>query len=713
MSIDIEAATASADTGLLCLTLILHLHGKPADPAQLRHLSGRAGGLLATEDMIRLARQAGIKARAVSRRAQDLGRFPLPAVLKRHDGTYIILAKLAEGKALVQMPPEDGPRIISEEDLLGQWSGEVILFTLRESLSQLSHRFNLRWFLTVITKYKNLLIEVLLASFFLQLLTLVTPVFFQVVIDKVLLHRVLTTLDVLAIGLLIVTLFETVIGWLRSYIFTHTACRIDVELSARLFQHLVRLPLAYFQVRRVGDSVARIRELENIRSFLTSSALTLVIDLLFSVVFLIVMFFYSWQLFLIVLGSLPFYALISIAVTPSLRQSLDDKFSRGAENQSFLVETVTGIETLKAAAVEPQMQGRWERQVAGYIASGFRSSMLGMSGGQAVQLINRLVTLLILYVGARLVMNDVLSVGQLVAFNMLAGQISGPVLRLAQLWQDFQQFRVSIDRLGDILNTPSEPHAAAGSSQATTLVGNITLEDVVFRYQPGGKEILCKVSLSIPAGEILGIVGPSGSGKSTLTKLVQRLYIPESGRVLVDGSDLALIDPAWLRRQIGVVLQENILFSRSIRDNIALADPGMSMDQVIHAAKLAGAHDFILEMSHGYDTEVGERGVSLSGGQRQRIAIARALATNPGILIFDEATSALDAESEAIIHQNLRSIAAGRTVIIIAHRLSAVRQAHRIVTLEAGRIVEEGTHDELLAAGGRYAALYRMQVGHG
>jgi len=413
----------------------------------------------------------------------------------------------------------------------------------------------------------------------------------------------------------------------------------------------------------------------------------------------------------VVLGSFPFYIAISAGATPLFRRRLDEKFQRGAENQAFLVESVTGVETLKSMAVEPNMQRRWEEQLAGYVAASFRVISLGNTASQSVQYINKLIMVAILYFGAKLVVGGDLSVGELVAFNMLASHVSAPVLRLAQMWQDFHQARLSVARLGDILNTPAEPTYNPGRAALPAIRGDVVFEHVTFRYRIDGPEILHDVSLAVPAGQLVGIVGPSGSGKSTLTKLLQRLYTPESGRVLVDGTDIAQVDPAWLRRQMGVVLQENVLFNRSVRDNIALSDPGMAMERIIAAAQLAGAHEFILELPEGYDSIVGERGSSLSGGQRQRIAVARALVSDPRILIFDEATSALDYESERVIQQNMRRIAEGRTVFIVAHRLSALRFTDRIVTIERGRLVEDGTHDDLIKRGGRYAALYRAQAG--
>jgi subfamily B ATP-binding cassette protein HlyB/CyaB len=687
---------------------LLRFIGIGADAGQIRHRLGSTR--IGAAEMLRCAKDLGLKARACRTRWSRLARTPLPAIASLRDGGFLLLAKASGDKVLVQ-PPGARPALMARAELLSVWDGGLILMTRRAGLSDVARRFGIAWFLGAISKYRRLLSEVLIASFFLQLFALVSPLFFQVVIDKVLVHRGLTTLEVLMVGLVTISLFETVLGIQRTYLFAHTTNRIDVELGARLFRHLMALPMAYFQARRVGDSVARVRELENIRNFLTSSALTLVIDLFFTVVFLAVMYVYSPVLTWVVLGSFPFYIAISAGATPLFRRRLDEKFRRGAENQAFLVESVTGIETLKAMAVEPQMQRRWEEQLAGYVAASFRVLSLGNTASQMVQFVSKLVTACILYIGAKLVIEGDLTVGELVAFNILASRVSAPVLRLAQIWQDFHQARLSVSRLGDILNTPAEPSYAAGRTRLPTIRGKIDFEHVAFRYRIDGPEILHDVSFTVPAGQTVGIVGPSGSGKSTVAKLVQRLYVPESGRVLVDGMDLAIADPAWLRRQIGVVLQENVLFNCSVRDNIALADPAMPIGRIIAAARLAGAHDFILELGDGYDTIVGERGSTLSGGQRQRIAIARALVSDPRILIFDEATSALDYESERIIQRNLKEIAIGRTVLVIAHRLSTVRSMDRIITFERGRLIEDGNHEALIETGGRYASLHRLQAG--
>jgi subfamily B ATP-binding cassette protein HlyB/CyaB len=688
--------------------MLLHLKEVAADRGQLRHRLGT--DKIGAPEMLRCARDLGLKARAWRTKWSRLARTPLPAIASLRDGGFMLLAKATEDKVLVQSPLA-GPVLMTREEFVAVWDGGLISMARRAGLADVAHHFGIGWFMGAIHKYRRLLGEVLVASFFLQLFGLISPLFFQVVIDKVLVHRSLSTLDVLVIGLLAIAAFETVVAILRTYLFSHTTNRIDVELGARLFHHLLALPMAYFQARRVGDSVARVRELENIRTFLTSSALTLVIDLFFTFVFLAVMFFYAPMLTWIVIGSLPVYVAISGAVTPLFRRRLDEKFQRGAENQAFLVESVTGIETLKAMAVEPQMQRRWEEQLAGYVSASFRVLSLGNTASQVVQFVSKIVTASILYFGAKLVIDGSLSVGELVAFNILASRVSAPVLRLAQMWQDFHQARLSVQRLGDILNTTAERAFMPGRARLPAIRGGIRFDHVSFRYRLDGQQVLHDVTFDIPAGQTVGIVGPSGSGKSTFAKLVQRLYVPESGRVLVDGMDLGLADPSWLRRQIGVVLQENVLFNRSVRDNIALADPAMPMERVIAAARLAGAHDFILELAEGYDTIVGERGSTLSGGQRQRIAIARALVTNPRILIFDEATSALDYESERNIQDNMREIVKGRTVLVIAHRLSTVRTMDRIITLEGGRVVEDGSHDALIKTGGRYASLHRLQAG--
>lgn len=699
------------DPGIIALVMLMRLHGVAADGDQIRHrFAGRPVGVT---EMVRCGKEFGLRTRVVGTQWGRLPHTPLPVIAALRNGGFLLIGQVNadDGKVLVQEPTAARPRVMTQAELEEVWDGRIVLMARRSGLSSLTRRFDISWFAGAIAKYRGLLGEVLVASFFLQVFALVSPLFFQVVIDKVLSHRVISTLDVLILGLVAISIFETILGGLRTYLFSHTTNRIDVELGARLFRHLLALPINYFQTRRAGDSVARVQELENIRNFLTSSALTLVVDLFFTVVFLAVMFVYSPLLTFIVIGSLPVYVAISAGATPFFRRLLDEKFRRGAENQAFLIETTTGVETLKAMAVEPQMQRRWEEQLAGYVAASFRVTNLGNYASQAVQLVNKLVVAATLYFGAKLVITGSLTVGELVAFNMLAGRVSQPVLRLAQLWQDFHQARLSVARLGDILNTPAETVYNPTRTVRPPIRGEVAFEHVGFRYRVDGSQILHDVNFTVPAGQTVGIVGSSGSGKSTLVKLIQRLYVPESGRVLIDGVDLALVDTSWLRRQVGFVLQENVLLNRTVHENIALTDPAMPMEKVIAAAKLAGAHEFILELPEGYDTIVGERGGSLSGGQRQRLAIARALVTDPRILIFDEATSALDYESERIIQENMAEIARGRTVFIIAHRLSAVRHADRIVTMDHGRIVEDGKHEDLVRTGGRYSQLYRLQGG--
>ncbi len=706
---DLDGRPNEVDTGLVCLLLLARYHGVAADPDQLRHQFGIPGQCLDDIGLLRAARHLGLKASQIRSRWARLRAMPLPAIAVQKDGSYIILARTDGETVLVQDPREGRPAVRPRAPFEEGWTGNLILMARRGSQPLGTRPFGFSWFIPAIWKYRKLLGEVLIASFFLQVFGLLSPLFTQVVIDKVLVHKGLTTLEVLGIGMLALTVFEVILRSLRTYLFSHTTSRIDVELGTQLFRHLLRLPLAYFEARQVGNTVARVRELETIRQFLTGSTVTLVLDLLFTVVFLVVMYFYSPLLTYIVLGTLPVYVVLSASVTPVFRARLNDRFNRGAENHAFLVETVSGIQTVKAMAVEPQMQQRWEEQLAGYVRASFRTVALGNVAGQVAAFVNKGTTIAIIWVGAYLVIDGKLTVGQLIAFTMLSGRVTDPVLRIVQLWQDFQQAGVSVERLGDLLNAPPEPSYRPSQTGLPALAGQVVFEHVSFRYRVDGPEVLRNLSFAVPAGKIVGLVGRSGSGKSTIAKLVQRLYLPAHGRLLIDGIDLAQIDPVWLRRQVGVVLQENFLFDRSVRENIALADPGMPIEQIVRAATLAGAHEFILALPEGYDTRVGEHGVTLSGGQRQRIAIARALVTNPRILIFDEATSALDYESEYVIQQNLARICAGRTVFIIAHRLSTVRPADRIFVIDQGAIVEHGSYDELLARGGYFAGLHRYQ----
>ncbi|GHV31220.1 peptidase C39 [Synergistales bacterium] len=673
--------------------------------------------------LLRAAKKIGLKAKNISVTLDNLDRLPQPSLLLFPDGATMVLLKAEPPandengdkpqngrKVMLYRPGEKRPFVMSYEQLAERWKGDAIPLAKRFSFAEIGKKFGISWFLPVILRFKKHLSEVFIGSFFLQTFGLITPLFSQVIIDKVLVHKGISTLDILVLGLVIINVFEMLMGVARTYLFSHTTNRVDVILGTKLFKHLLSLPLPYFEARTVGTTIARVRELDTIRAFITGTALTVVLDLIFTVVFIAVMFFYSPKLTVISLIALPFFIILSVSVTPVLKERLNKKFACNAESQSYLVEMVSGIQTVKSLAIEPQLNHRWEGLLANYVRASFNAGFLGACAGSVAQLIQKSSSLLILWFGARMVMDGDFTVGQLIAFQMLSGRVTEPILRLATLWQDFQQARLSIERLGDVLNFPAEPDSSPGRSSLGRIKGRIEFEHLGFRYRLDGSPVLDDINLTVEPGRTVGIVGRSGSGKSTLTKLIQRFYVPLAGRLLIDGTDLTQVDPVWLRRQIGVVLQENFLFSGTVRDNIAVVDTAASLDKVIAAAKLAGAHDFILELPDGYDTPVGERGASLSGGQRQRIAIARTLMTDPRILIFDEATSALDYESERIIQRNLRNICRGRTVFIIAHRLSTVQRADFIISMDRGRIVELGTHDELLKQNGLYSFLHKQQA---
>jgi subfamily B ATP-binding cassette protein HlyB/CyaB len=712
-SAPVQALPRREDSGLLSLTSIAGHYRIAADPFQLVHDLGLGSRPASGEDIVRAAKRIGLKARLLKgQEVKRLGSIPLPAILHLKDGAYRILAlRLPDGRMRIGDPLTRIARDETSEAVVEAWDGEVILVTRRWGGAGIDPAlFGFRWFLPSIWRYRTPLAHVLIASLFVQLFALITPLFFQIVIDKVLVHKGMSTLIVIVIGLAAIGIFDVTLQYLRSYALSHTTSRIDVELGSRLFDHLLRLPLSYFETRPTGQTVARVRELETIRAFLTGQGLSSAIDLLFAVVFIAVMFLYSATLTLVVLISIPVYLLIAFLIRPTLREKINQRFNTGAASQQFLVESVFGIQTLKAAAVEPVLRNEWEERLAAYVKTSFQAVMLSNLGQNAIQYVNKATTAVVLFFGAKAVIEGDLTVGGLVAFYMIMNQAAAPILRLSQLWQDFQQVQISVQRLGDILNSPTESQRLA-SAHLPPARGAVKVSGLTFRYRPDASDVLRDINLEIPAGQVLGIIGPSGSGKSTFTKLLQRLYRPDRGQILIDDVDIGQVDTAWLRRQIGVVLQENVLFNRSIHDNIALANPGMPRGQVIAVARLAGADEFIAKLPLGYDSPIEERGANLSGGQRQRIAIARALATWPRILIFDEATSALDYESERTIQNNMREIVRGRTVIIIAHRLAAVRHCDRIIAIENGSIAEEGTHESLLTrANSVYGRLWQIQA---
>jgi ATP-binding cassette subfamily B protein len=650
----------------------------------------------------------GLSAQLVNVPAVAVNRLPTPAMLSWND-SFAILFDTSE-RELVLAVPESGIKRLKPSRFIENWGEDGQVLLLKPTKETPKERFGLNWFIPALIRYRRVLTEVLIASFFVQLFGLANPLMIQLIIDKVIVQNSIDTLHVLGVLLLVVSIFEALLTSLRTYLFVDTTNRIDMALGSEIIDHLLRLPLRYFEKRPVGELSTRVNELENIRQFLTGTALTVVLDAVFSVVYIVVMFIYSWVLTLVTLGVIPLFVALTIFVSPIVRQQLRSKAERQAETQSYLVEVLSGISTVKAQNIELRARWKWQERYARYVSDGFRNVLTSTAASSTSSFLNKLSALLVLWVGAYLVLDQQLTLGQLIAFRIISGYVTGPLLRLAQIWQNFQQTALSLERLSDIVDTPQEADETDRNNiSLPPVTGTVKYENVSFRFAASGPLQLNNVNVEIPAGKFVGIVGQSGSGKSTLTKLLPRLYDPLSGRIIVDGYDISKVELYSLRRQIGIVPQETLLFDGTVQENIALTNPDASSEEIIEVAKVAVAHDFIMELPSGYNTRVGERGAGLSGGQRQRIAIARTILQNPHLLIMDEATSALDYNTERQVCLNLAQAYKGRTVFFITHRLSTIRHADIILMMDQGAIVEQGTHDELMAQKGRYYCLYMQQ----
>ena len=655
-----------------------------------------------------LAASLGLHVMAARVPSEAGTRLQVPSMVPWKNGFALVVASHEKGLTLAS--PKHGMVTLDPSELEDNFPEGIELLLMERSNATPDQKFGPGWFWPALKRYRGVLIQVLAASFVVQLFTLANPLLIQVIIDKVISQRSLDTLQVLGIALVVVTILEGVLGSLKTFLFAETTNRIDQRLGAEVIDHLLRLPLGYFDKRPVGELGTRVAELEKIRNFLTGQALTTILDAAFSLIYIAVMVVYSWLLTLIALSVLPIQVGLTLLGAPLFRRQFRAAAEENAKTQSHLVEVLTGIQTVKAQNVEMVSRWRWQEFYSQYIARTFEKTITGTALNQTSQVLQKISQLMVLWIGASMVLSGDLTLGQLIAFRIISGYVTQPLLRLSTIWQNIQELRVSFERLADVIDTPEESDEVDKSKvMLPPLQGQVRFEDLSFRFRPGQPEVLKDINLEVPSGTFVGIVGQSGSGKSTLMKLLPRLYDPGEGRIVIDGYDIGKVELYSLRRQIGIVPQDPLLFSGTVSENIALTNPEASSEEIVRAARLANAHDFIMDLPSGYSTSVGERGASLSGGQRQRVAIARTLLSNPKLLVMDEATSALDYETERKVCDNLLDNLNDRTVFFITHRLSTIRNADMIVMLDKGAIVEVGTHDELMTHRGRYYALYRQQ----
>ena len=635
-------------------------------------------------------------------------RLQTPCVINWKDSFALIIKSSQEGILIAS--PDEGMINILSEDLSSTFENDINILLLEKTKETPQKIFNLNWFWPAIQKYKVILIQVLIASFVVQLFTLGNPLLIQVIIDKVISQRSLDTLQVLGVALLFVTLLEGILGSLKTFLFAETTNRIDQKLGSEVIDHLLRLPLNYFDKRPVGELGSRVDELEKIREFLTGQALSTILDAIFSVIYILVMFIYSSLLTLIALIVVPIQIAITLLGAPLFRRQFRQAAEENAKTKSHLVEVITSIQTVKSQNIETISRWKWQKLYSKYISRTFERTISGTTIGQVSQVLQKISQLLVLWVGATLVLKGQLTLGQLIAFRIISSYVTQPLLRLSTIWQNIQELRVSFERLGDVIDTPQESNELDKQKISMPPVkGKVGFEDVTFSFDKSKSNVLNNVSFEIEKGQFVGIVGESGSGKSTLMKLLSRLYSPNQGKIKIDGYDIDKVELYSLRRQIGIVPQEPILFSGTVMENISLTQSEASNDEIINAAKLAEAHDFIMNLPSGYSTNVGERGSSLSGGQRQRIAIARTLLNKPQILILDEATSALDYNTERKLCDNLIRNLKGNTVFFITHRLATIKNSDLIIVMHNGKLDEMGSHNKLMSNKGRYFALESQQ----
>lgn len=702
------------ESGTAAIIMLAEHHDIPVEPFQIRHDLARVEGALSPLDICRILKLLGLKTRLLTLDFNKLSRMSFPAIVETIDGNYLVITSydLKSARFIVVDPETKEKTYMNNDVAYKHFKGAFISVTSRlKFTSKKNLRFGLSWFLPYLTDYRGALFLVLVFSILIQAVALITPLTTQFLIDKVLTTQSTNGLLLVVVAMSGIAVYESLFSLLRAYVFSKTSSRFTALLGTRMFRHLLHLPLNYFVNNQVGQVVSRVRELDGIRHFVTGSALTSAVDTLFACVFLIIMFSYSSILTWIVVATLFAYIILWTLISPIYRNHMQDKFVRDSDNVSYLIENVEGIQTVKSGADNRRANSRWNDKLAASVTAAFRAKMTGTYAVEIIKLINKIAMITVLVFGIKLVMKNELTVGSLVAFRMFAGHITMSIIRLAQVWQEFQQTSVSLNRVGEILNESPEDGFSGGRCSMAKVVGQISFRNVYFSYDSHLQDVLHDISIELEPGKSYGFTGPSGSGKSTLTKLVQRLYVPRTGQVSIDGIDLAMINPSFLRCSIGVVLQESRLFHGSIRENIMIANLGAKPKDLDKVVELSGVSQFLSQMSGGLDHFLGEGGSGLSGGQKQRIAIARALIADPTILIMDEATSALDYESEQIIQQNMLEIAKGRTTLVIAHRLNAIKNVDNIFFIDRGQIIESGSHRDLLKQNGCYAKMWNLQIG--